>query len=49
MKRLSNEEYGNMLREKLLRIDAEIALVDDEVERLRREEAALRATEDKHA
>lgn len=35
MKVLSDEEYENMLREKLLRVNAEIALVDESIERLR--------------
>ncbi|KAI9832430.1 MAG: hypothetical protein M1819_004419 [Sarea resinae] len=35
MKILSDDEYEDMLREKLLRVDAEIALVDEAMERLR--------------
>lgn len=35
MKALSDEEYENMLREKLLRVNAEIALLDESVEKLR--------------
>ncbi|MCJ1453895.1 hypothetical protein MMC28_004244 [Mycoblastus sanguinarius] len=38
LKTLSDEEYGDMLREKLLRVEAEIALVDEEVGRLRAED-----------
>ena len=38
---LSDEDYGNMLKEKLLRVEAEIALVDEEVERLRGEERRM--------
>lgn len=38
MKVLSDEEYENMLREKLLRVNAEIALVDESIERLRVEQ-----------
>ncbi|KAF6222081.1 hypothetical protein HO133_001167 [Letharia lupina] len=38
---LSDEDYGNMLKEKLLRVEAEIALVDEEVDRLRREERRM--------
>lgn len=39
---LSDEDYGNMLKEKLLRVEAEIALVDEEVERLRGEERRMK-------
>lgn len=39
MTRLSDEDYGKMLREKLLRIDADIALVDEHISRLKEEEA----------
>lgn len=35
MKVLTNEEYEDMLREKLLRVNAEIALVDENIEALR--------------
>lgn len=42
---LSDEDYGNMLKERLLRVKAEIASVDQEVERLRGEE---RRMEEKH-
>ena len=35
---LSDEDYGSMLKEKLVRVDAEIALLDEEVERLKGEE-----------
>ena len=35
---VSDEDYGNLLKEKLLRVEAEIALVDEEVERLKGEE-----------
>ena len=38
MKTLSDEDYSNMLRKKMLVLEAEIALVDEEVERLRVEE-----------
>ena len=38
MKVLSDEEYENMLREKLLKVNAEIALVDESVEALREKE-----------
>jgi hypothetical protein len=38
MKVLSDSEYENMLREKLLKVEAEIALVDENIEALRGEE-----------
>jgi len=38
MKTLSDGEYGNILREKLLRVDAEIALLDEQMEKLRGKE-----------
>ena len=40
MKKLSDEEYGNLLKERLLRIEADIALVDEELEKVRSEEKA---------
>ena len=39
---LSDEDYGSMLKDKLLRVDAEIALLDEEVERLKGEERRLK-------
>ena len=44
MKALSDEEYGDLLRERLLKIEADIALVDEEVERLRGEEKRMGET-----
>lgn len=41
MKTLSDKEYANILREKMLAVDARIALVDEEVERLRKEERTV--------
>ena len=38
MKKLSDEEYGNLLKERLLRVEADIALVDEELEKVRSEE-----------
>ena len=38
VKVLSNEEYANMLEEKMLRVDAEIAILEDRIFALRREE-----------
>ncbi|KAF2138660.1 uncharacterized protein K452DRAFT_320806 [Aplosporella prunicola CBS 121167] len=39
VKSLSNEEYEDMLKEKLLRVETEIALVDDSLESLRQQQA----------
>ena len=39
---LSHEEYANILKEKLLSVDAEIALLDEEVERLQGEERSIK-------
>jgi hypothetical protein len=39
MRVLSDEEYEGMLREKMLKINAEIALVDESIEALREEDA----------
>ena len=43
MKKLSDEEYGNLLKERLLRIEADIALVDEELEKVRSEENVANA------
>ena len=43
MKVLSDKEYEDMLREKLLRVNAEIALVDESIEALRVQEQVMRA------
>jgi len=43
MKVLSDSEYENMLREKLLRVNAEIALADENIEALRAQERDLAA------
>lgn len=48
MKVLSDEEYENMLRERLLRVNAEIALVDESIERLRAEHVKGSAEKDKN-
>ena len=45
MKRLSDKEYGNMLKERLLRVEADIALVDEELEKLRIEEGVSNAND----
>ena len=36
VKVLSDDEYEAMLRERLVRVEAEMALLDEEVERLKR-------------
>lgn len=41
MKVLSDDEYESMLREKLLRVDAEIAILDEDLARLKIEEGSL--------
>jgi hypothetical protein len=46
MKTLSDEEYANILREKMLAMDAQIALVNEEVERLRQEERTMTKVEE---
>lgn len=38
MKVLSDEEYGELLQEKLLRVNAEIALLDESIEALKNEQ-----------
>ena len=38
MKVLSDSEYENMLQEKLLKVNAEIALIDENIEALRAQE-----------
>ena len=42
MKMLSDAEYEAMLREKLLRVDADIALVEERIAALKAESAALK-------
>lgn len=39
MQNLSDEQYENMLKEKLLHVDAEIAVIDDKIMELRKAEA----------
>lgn len=46
---VSDEDYGNMLKEKLLRVEAEIALVDEEMERLRGEERRIKERQDRES
>ena len=38
MKVLSDEQYEKMLREKLLRVEAELALVDEDIEKVKQRE-----------
>ena len=38
MKVLTDEEYGEMLREKLIKVEADIAILDEDIENLRKEE-----------
>ena len=44
---VSDEDYGHLLKEKLLRVEAEIALVDEEVDRLRVEERGMKERQGK--
>jgi predicted house-cleaning noncanonical NTP pyrophosphatase (MazG superfamily) len=46
MKVLSDSEYEEMLREKLLRVNAQIALVNENIEALRAQERQLAAEND---
>ena len=46
---LSDDDYANILKEKLLRVEAEIALVDEEVERLRGEERMMNERQGKES
>lgn len=46
---LSHQDYADILKEKLLRVDAEIALLDEEVERLQGEERSIREKQGKEA
>ena len=47
MEMISDEDYADTLKEKLLRVDAEIALLDDEVARLRDEERRMKERQGK--
>ena len=38
LKALTDTEYENMLREKLLRVDAEVAILDEDIEKVKREQ-----------
>ena len=44
---VSDEDYGNLLKEKLSRVEVEIALVDEEMERLRGEERRMKERQGK--
>ena len=39
IKKLSNEEYKDMMREKMFGLEADIAIVDEEIEKLKRRQA----------
>jgi hypothetical protein len=43
MRLLSSSEYENIMREKLLRVNADIALVDENIEALRARERSMEA------
>ncbi len=45
MQNLSDEQYERMLKEKLLHIDAEIAVIDDKIAELRKAETNLKKQE----
>lgn len=38
LKKLSDEEYINMMKEKILKVDVDIALIDDRIAELRKAE-----------
>jgi hypothetical protein len=38
LQKLSDEEYVSMMQEKILRVDADIALIDDRIAKLREEQ-----------
>lgn len=42
IKQLSDQEYENILEEKLLRVEADIALIDDRVKELRESERRMK-------
>lgn len=42
MKVLSDEQYETILREKLLRVEAEIAIVDEDIEKVKQRERDAR-------
>merc|ERR1712000_199048 len=45
VKHLSHEEYKKVLEDKLLRVDAEIAVIDDDIAAVKREEASSRSND----
>ena len=49
MTAVSDEDYGDLLKEKLVRVEAEIALLDEEVERLKGEEQRMKERQDKES
>jgi hypothetical protein len=44
--RLSNEEYAQMLKERKFKIDVEIALLDDKIEAMKKNQATKPAAEE---
>jgi len=42
MRRLSDEEYEGMLREKLIRVEAELQFVDEDIAKLERERSTAK-------
>lgn len=40
LSKMGNEDFENMLQEKLVEIEADVALLDERIERLRREDAS---------
>lgn len=43
---LSDDEYENMMQEKLLKVEAEIAIIDDRIDGLRKKAAEIKARQD---
>lgn len=44
LKELADDEYENILKEKLLKIETEVALIDDRIGELRKEQANASST-----
>lgn len=45
LRKMSDEEYENFMQEKMLKVEAEMALIDDKIAELREEERAKQAGE----
>lgn len=43
---LTNEEYTEMLRERMLKVDVEIAVLDDKIAALKEQQGSAEAKED---